>query len=66
MGRDNILIEVKDLVKYFPVTAGVMRKKVADVNEEQRAEKHAAEYAVDIPGPLCFARPSHDRRGYHR
>ena len=31
MGRDDVLVEVEDLVMYFPVTAGVMRKKVADV-----------------------------------
>ena len=31
MGRDDILVDVKDLHMYFPVTAGVMRKKIADV-----------------------------------
>jgi len=28
---NNILVDVKDLYMYFPVTAGVMRKKIADV-----------------------------------
>ena len=27
----NVLIEVKNLVKYFPVTAGLLRRKIADV-----------------------------------
>jgi len=31
MARDNILVEVQDLVMYFPVTAGIMRKRVNDV-----------------------------------
>ncbi len=31
MARDNILVEVENLVMYFPVTAGVMQRKVADV-----------------------------------
>ncbi len=31
MGRDDILVEVDNLYMYFPVFAGVMRKKVADV-----------------------------------
>ncbi len=31
MGRDDVLVEVQDLVMYFPVTAGVMRRKIADV-----------------------------------
>ncbi len=31
MARDDVLVQVEDLVKYFPVTAGVLRKKVADV-----------------------------------
>ncbi len=31
MGRNENLIEVENLVMYFPVTAGVMRKKIADV-----------------------------------
>lgn len=29
--KDQYLLEVKNLVKWFPVTSGVMRKKVADV-----------------------------------
>lgn len=28
---DDVLIEVKDLVKHFPVTAGVLKRKVGDV-----------------------------------
>ncbi|MBI4296019.1 MAG: ABC transporter ATP-binding protein [Chloroflexi bacterium] len=28
---DNILVEIKNLRMYFPVTAGIMRRKVADV-----------------------------------
>jgi oligopeptide transport system ATP-binding protein len=31
MTRDNILVEVQDLYMYFPVLAGLMRKKIADV-----------------------------------
>jgi len=31
MGRDDILVRVEDLTMHFPVTAGVMRKKIADV-----------------------------------
>ena len=31
MGKNEFLIEVDDLVMWFPVTAGVMRKRVADV-----------------------------------
>ncbi len=31
MGRDDILIEIENLYMYFPVLAGVMRKKVAEV-----------------------------------
>jgi len=31
MAADDILINVEDLYMYFPVTAGVMRRKVADV-----------------------------------
>src|SRR4030042_2063130 len=31
MARDNHLIDVEKLYMYFPVTAGVMRRKVADV-----------------------------------
>lgn len=31
MARDDILVEVENLVMYFPVTAGVLQKKVADV-----------------------------------
>jgi len=31
MARDNILVEVDNLYMYFPVQAGVMRRKVADV-----------------------------------
>jgi len=31
MARGDVLVQVEDLVMYFPVTAGVMRKKVADV-----------------------------------
>ncbi len=31
MGRDNILVEVEDLYMYFPVTAGIMRRRIADV-----------------------------------
>ena len=31
MGRDDIIVEVQDLYMYFPVLAGLMRRKVADV-----------------------------------
>jgi len=31
MARDDVLVEVENLVMYFPVTAGVMQKRVADV-----------------------------------
>ena len=31
MARDDILVQVENLVMYFPVMAGVMRKKIADV-----------------------------------
>lgn len=31
MSSNGYLVEVKDLVKYFPVFAGVMRRKVADI-----------------------------------
>jgi len=31
MARDDYLIELENLVMYFPVTAGVMQRKVADV-----------------------------------
>jgi len=31
MARDNILVEVENLAMYFPVTAGVLRRKVGDV-----------------------------------
>lgn len=31
MTGNSYLVEVKDLVKYFPVLAGVMRRKVADI-----------------------------------
>ncbi len=31
MTRDNILVEIENLVMYFPVTAGVMRRKIGDV-----------------------------------
>ncbi len=31
MERDDILVEVDNLVMYFPVTAGIMRRKIADV-----------------------------------
>lgn len=31
MARDNILVEVQDLYMYFPVVAGLMRRKIADV-----------------------------------
>jgi len=31
MARDNVLVDVEDLHMYFPVTAGVMQRKVADV-----------------------------------
>ncbi len=31
MARDDYLIEVENLVMYFPVTAGILQKKVADV-----------------------------------
>lgn len=31
MTSNNILIEIENLVMYFPVTAGVFRKKVGDV-----------------------------------
>ncbi|MFC2006198.1 ABC transporter ATP-binding protein [Chloroflexota bacterium] len=31
MTRDDILVDVDDLHMYFPVTAGILRKKIADV-----------------------------------
>lgn len=31
MKRDGALIQVKELIKYFPVRAGVMRRKIADI-----------------------------------
>ncbi len=31
MGTNDILVDVQDLYMYFPVVAGVMRKKIADV-----------------------------------
>ena len=31
MGRDDVLVRVEDLYMYFPVLAGVMRRKVADI-----------------------------------
>jgi oligopeptide transport system ATP-binding protein len=31
MARNDILVEVENLVMYFPVTAGVMQRKIADV-----------------------------------
>ncbi|MFC2072568.1 ABC transporter ATP-binding protein [Chloroflexota bacterium] len=31
MARDNVLVEVENLVMWFPVFAGVLRKRVADV-----------------------------------
>jgi len=31
MGRDDVLLRVEDLYMYFPVQAGVMRRKVADI-----------------------------------
>ncbi len=31
MARDDILVEVENLVMYFPVTAGVMQRKIADL-----------------------------------
>ncbi len=31
MGKNGYLVEVENLVMWFPVTAGVMRKKIADV-----------------------------------
>ena len=31
MGRDDILIDVQDLHMYFPVLAGIMRRKIAEV-----------------------------------
>ena len=31
MVEDNVLVKVEDLYMYFPVTAGVMRRRVADV-----------------------------------
>lgn len=31
MGKNDILVDVQDLYMYFPVVAGVMRKKIADV-----------------------------------
>jgi len=31
MAKDDHLVEIEDLYMYFPVTAGVMRRKVADV-----------------------------------
>lgn len=36
MTGDSHLVEVKDLVKYFPVHAGVMRRKVADVRAVEK------------------------------
>ncbi len=31
MGRDDILVQIENLVMYFPVLAGVMRRRVGDV-----------------------------------
>ena len=31
MGRDDVLLQVEDLYMYFPVQAGIMRRKVADI-----------------------------------
>ena len=31
MARDDILVEIENLVMYFPVTAGVLQRKIADV-----------------------------------
>jgi len=31
MARDDILVEVENLVMYFPVTAGVLQRKIADL-----------------------------------
>ncbi len=31
MARDNILVEIENLYMYFPVTAGILKKKVGDV-----------------------------------
>ena len=31
MARDDILVEIENLVMYFPVTAGVLHRRVADV-----------------------------------
>ena len=31
MTTDNIIVEVQDLYMHFPVLAGLMRKRVADV-----------------------------------
>ncbi len=31
MARDDILVEVENLVMYFPVTAGILQRKIADV-----------------------------------
>jgi len=36
MTGDSHLVEVKDLVKYFPVHAGVMRRKVADIRAVEK------------------------------
>ncbi len=36
MARDDHLVEVENLVMYFPVTAGVMQKKIADVKAVDR------------------------------
>ena len=31
MGRDDVLLQVEDLYMYFPVQAGIMRRKIADI-----------------------------------
>lgn len=31
MAKDDILVEIEDLVMYFPVTAGILQRRVADV-----------------------------------
>ncbi len=31
MAKDDILVKVEDLVMYFPVTAGILQRKIADV-----------------------------------
>lgn len=36
MKNDSFLVAVKDLVKYFPVHAGVMRRKVADIRAVEK------------------------------